>query len=510
MPPIIPIPEFTPDQPDLVSSGSETVFNVIPVTEQSYGPFPSHQPFSSALNARCQGGLAAGDAAGTVRVYAGTNTKLYRLPSPGTTPADVSKVGGYTTSSVLPWSFTIHGQRVIATNFNDPPQSYLEGTSALFGDLITSGVTSLKAKYAAIVRNWLFLANTTDATYGAQPQRTWWSAINDPTNFPTPGTQAAANNLSDFQDQPGPHGQIMGIAGNLGTADGATFFERAVWRIVYTGLPDIFTFIPAEGVRGLLASGGLNQLGSSVAYPTEDGFYDFDGSNSIPIGKGKIDKFFYNDLQPSYLDRISCCADPSRGLLIWAYPGVGASNGNPNRLLIYSKAFNKWTATEASAIQIEYILRGATFGQTLEGLDAFGTVDSLAYTMDSSIWAGNRSILAAFDTSHRYGYFDGSSLAAKIDTSDFEPTAGRQSKLNRARPLIDLSGATLSSASRDKIADAVNFSVPQIQEANGSCPVRARGRYHRLRMQTASGSSWTQFSGVDLEEFKAVGKVGGR
>lgn len=508
--PIIPVPEFAPDQPDLPSVASDTVFNVIPTTPTSYGPLPSHQPFSSALTARCQGGITASDNSGTVRVYTGDATKLYRLPSPGTTPADVSKVGGYTTSSVLPWSFTIHGQRVIATNFNDPPQGYLEGTSALFGDLITSGTTSLKAKYAAIIRNWLFLANTTDATYGNQPQRTWWSAINDPTNFPTPGTQAAANALSDFQDQSGPHGQIMGIAGNLGTADGATFFERAVWRIIYTGLPDIFSFVPAEGVRGLLASGGLNQLGANVAYPTEDGFYKFDGSNSIPIGKGKIDKFFYNDLQQSYIDRLCCCADPVRGLLIWAYPGVGASNGNPNRLLIYSDAFNKWTATEASEVEIEFLLRGATFGQTLEGLDAFGTVDSLAYSMDSPVWSGNRSILAAFDTAHKYGYFDGASLPAKIDTQDIEAITNQQSRINRARPLIDLSTATLATASRDQVSSAVSFSVPQLQETNGSCALRARGRYHRLRLQTASGASWNQFSGIDFEDVKPVGGVGGR
>lgn len=510
MPPIIPVAEFAPDQPDLTSSGSEAVFNVVPVTAQSYGPLPKHQAFSSALTSRCQGGLAVGDSSGTVRVYAGDAEKLYRLSAPGTTPADVSKVGGYTTSEVLPWSFTVYGQRIIATNFNDPPQGYLEGTSALFSDLITSGVTSLKAKYAAIIRNWLFLGNTTDSTYGAQPQRVWWSAINDPTNFPTPGTQAAANNLSDFQDQPGPHGQVMGIAGNLGTADGAAFYERAVWRIVYTGLPDIFTFIPAEGVRGLLASGGLNQFGSSVAYPTEDGFYDFDGSNSIPIGKGKIDRFFYNDLQPAYIDRISSCADPSRGLLIWAYPGVGASNGNPNRLLIYSKAFNKWTATEASAVEIEYILRGATFGQTLEGLDAFGTVDSLAYTMDSAVWAGNRSVLAAFDTNHQFGYFDGLNMAAKIDTADFEPSAGRQTALNRVRPLIDSTSATVSCASRDNIAAALNYTPAQVQEPNGSCSLRGRGRYHRLRTQTAEGEVWNQCNGVDVEEFTPVGRVGGR
>jgi hypothetical protein len=503
---IIPIPEFAPDQPDLPSTNSDTVYNVLPLTEASYGPLPSHQAFTTALNARCQGGLTASDNSGNVRVYAGDATKLYRIASPGTTAADVSKAAQYSTSSVGQWSFTIHGQTVIATNMTDAPQAYTEGTSALFADLITSGSTTLKAKYAAVIKNWLFLANTSDAVSGNQPQRTWWSAINDPTNFPTPGTAAAANNLSDYQDIPGPHGQIMGIAGNLGTADGAVFFERGVWRIIYSGLPDIFSFVPAEGARGLLTTGGLNQFGANVAYPTEDGFYLFDGSQSLPIGKGKIDKFFYSDLQTSYIDRVSSCSDPSRGLLIWAYPGVGASNGNPNRLLIYSQAFNRWTATEASTVQIEYILRGATFGKTLEQLDAYGTIENLPYVLDSPVWAGNRSILAAFDTTHKYGYFDGSNLAAKIDTSDIEAIPGNQSSVTRARPLIDLSAATIATASRDAISGAVTFGSTQAQETNGSCALRSRGRYHRFRMQTAAAASWNQFSGIDIEEVQNAGK----
>jgi hypothetical protein len=505
---IIPIPEFAPDQPDAPSTYSDTVYNVVPVTAASYGPLPSHSPFSSALTARCQGGLTASDNSGNVRVYAGDATKLYRIASPGTTASNVSKGGGYTTSGVLNWSMTIHGQTVIATNFNDAPQSYVEGTSAQFADLITSGMTSIRAKYATTIKNWLFLANTYDATSGNQPQRTWWSAINDPTNFPTPGTAAAANNLSDYNDSPGPHGAIQGIAGNLGTSDGAVFFERAVQRIIYSGLPDIFAFVPAEGARGLLVSGGLNQFGSNVAYPTEDGFYMFDGSNSLPIGKGKIDRFFYNDIQTGYLDRMSSCSDPSRGLLIWAYPGVGASSGIPNRLLIYSQAFDRWTATEASAVQIEYVLRGATFGTTLEGLDAFGTVDTLPYSMDSSAWQGGRSILAAFDTSHRYGYFDGTNLAAKIDTTDIEAIPGRQSKVNRIRPLIDSTAATIATASRDKISTTPSYSAALSQETNGTVATRMRGRYHRARLQTATGEVWTQFSGIDVDpdDIQDVGK----
>jgi hypothetical protein len=307
---------------------------------------------------------------------------------------------------------------------------------------------------------------------------------------------------------PGPHGKLQAIAGNLGTANAGIFFERAVYRAIYVGLPDIFDFLPAEGARGLLATGAMAQYGDTAYYPSEDGFYAFDGSNSAPIGKGRVDTFFYKDLQSSYLDRISSVADPARGLIFWAYPGAGSSNGNPNRLLIYSPVFNKWAVTAANSVQIEFLMRGATFGKTLEQLDTFGTLDALPFPLDSQVWAGGRSVLAAFDVNHKYGYFDGANLPATVDSTDFELAPGNQVTVHRARPLVDLSTATLAVAARDKISQSVVFGTAQAQEPNGSCSVPRpynRGRYHRGRIQTQLGDVWSHISGIDLEEFDLEG-----
>jgi hypothetical protein len=128
------------------------------------------------------------------------------------------------------------------------------------------------------------VGNTTDGTFGPQPQRVWWPAIDDPTNWPTPGTSAAAAVQSDYQDLVGDAGWVQGIVGNLGTADGAVFQERAVIRMQYVGPPAIFAFSTAEGVRGTPAPGSLVQVGNLVYYLGEDGFYVFDGSQSMPIG----------------------------------------------------------------------------------------------------------------------------------------------------------------------------------------------------------------------------------
>lgn len=508
--PLVPAAEFAPDMPDMPSITTDTAYNVVPLTPVSYGPMPSLQAFSTALGARCQGGIAVTDFSGNVRVHAGDATKLYRLTSASTTPADVSKVGGYTTGSTGGWSFAVFGQRIIATNFNDAVQSYVEGTSALYADMIASGLTSLKAKYVATVKDWVVLGNTTDGTYGAQPQRVHWSAINDPTNFPTPGTTGAFTALSDFQDIPGKHGALQGIVGNLGTAHAGIFFERAVYRMIYAGLPDIFDFVPAEGARGLLVPGGVTQLGSIAYYIGEDGFYAFDGSNSMPIGKGKVDKFFKGDFQSNYLDRVCAASDPTTGLVFFAYPGSGAMAGQCNRLLIYAPWLQRWAATEASAITIDYLMRGATFGYTLEGLDAFGTLETLPFSLDSAVWVGGRSVLSAFDSNHKFGYFDGSNLAAKVDTSDFEPFEGMQSTITRVRPLVDSSAATIAAFARDNISAAISFGTGIAQEANGSVCTRSRGRYHRFRLQTAAGTSFTHISGGQVEEAQVVGGMGGR
>lgn len=502
---IIPIAEFAPDQPDIPASTSDTIYNVLPLAANSYGPLPSLQPYSAAITARCQGALSVTDNNGNVRIFSGDATHLYRQTSASITPADVSKAANYTTPSTGGWSFTTFGNRIIATNYNDAPQSYVEGTSALFSDLITTGTTSLKAKYVATVRDHIVFGNTTDGTYGTQPQRVWWTAINDPTNVPTPGTQAAANAMSDYQDNLGTHGALTGIASNIGAIDAALFYERAIYRMIYSGMPNIYDMQRVTSARGLICPGGLAVLDSVAYHIAEDGFYAFDGAEPKPIGKFKVDRFFGGDFQSSYPDRVSSAVDPTLGVIAWMYPGAGAVNGVPNRILFYNPYLDRWAATDTGSVNAEWLVKGMTFNSSLEGLDAFGTMETLAYPMDSAAWNGGRSLLGAFDSAHKFGYFNGSSLAATVVTSDFEPLSGRQSMVNRVRPLCDVSSATIAAAARNHITEAVTYGATCSMVTNGSVPVRARGRYHRYKIGIPAGIAWSNISGLDLEEIQAAG-----
>jgi hypothetical protein len=497
----IPIGEFTPDQPDFMNPGSSLVQNLLPRTAQSYGPFPGITAVATAITARCQGAYSMIDTSGNARLFAGDASKLYRMDPSLAAPGDVSKVGGYTTGTTERWAMALFGSRVMATNYTDPPQSYIEGSSSVFADMITSGQTDLKARYIAVVRDWVVFGNTTDGTFGPQPQRVWWCGIDDPTNFPTPGTTAAAAVQSDYQDLVGDFGWVQGVVGNLGTSDGAIIQERGVWRMQYVGPSSIFAFSIAEGARGTPAPGSIVQLSDIAYYLGEDGFYAFDGTNSDPIGFGKIDKTFFSDMDQSYFYRVTSTIDPINKLVLWAYPGAGHSGGNPNRILAYHWVLKRWTITAANDIQIEVLFRSLSFGYTLEQLDTpYPNLDTMPVSLDSRVLTGGRSILAAFDTSHRYSQFTGSNLAVTAQTSEAQPNPKGRMQIDNARPLVDGGTPSVSIGTRNRLSDALTYTTPVAMDANGSCPQRAEGRYLRGQITLPVGSSFTHLQGIEVPD----------
>jgi len=496
-----PVADFTPDQQNVPPVGSAAIYNVVPRSKLSYGPLASFQPFSSALAARCQGGLSVTALSGVVRVFAGDAAKLYRLTAASTTPIDVTRdAGSYTTSPEDKWSMAIFGNRVIATNYTDEIQSYVEGTSTKFANMITSGLTTLKAKVVAVVKDWVVLGNTNETTSGVQTQRVHWLAENDPTNAPIPGTQDAVNALSDFQDIPGSHGVLQNIVSNLGAAHAGIFFERSIQRMVYSGLPAIFEFQPVESGRGIIAQDAVCARGGIAYGISEEGFFAFDGASAVPIGKGRIDEFFFKDLIATYKNRIVSVPDPISGLIFFAYPGIGSFAGQLNRLLIYSPEYDKFTVTEPGAVILEHLLRAATFGKTLEDLDDFGTMESLAFSLDSPVWKGAQAVLGGFDSAHKFGYLNGSNLAATIDTADLEIIKGRVSTVSRIRPLIDVSSATVSGCGRRTLSEPASYGSDIAQESDGSVCIRTTGRYHKFRSKIPSEAVWKDFSGVCVED----------
>lgn len=353
-----------------------------------------------------------------------------------------------------------------------------------------------KAKYMAIIKNFLMVANTSDATGGVQVQRAWWSGLNDPTNWPTPGTALAAAFQSSYNDLFGDYGPITGIVGALGTADGAIFFERAIFRVVFAGPPVTFDFFPCETVRGTSAPNSIVKRGLLVDYLGEDGFYTFDGTSSKPIGANKVDKTFYADLDQNYLHRVYGAADPVNRMSYWAYPGLGNVGGTPNRILAYNWVLDRFSVLDYPQ-GIEMIFRSLTFGFTLDTMPG-GTLDQIEFPLDSRAWTGGSMILSAFDTNHKLGYFNGSNLAPTIETSEQAPFDSYLAYVSDTRPLVDGGTPTVFLAVRNRLIDDPVYNVGNSIGFLGTCPQIANGRYVRGQTKLLYGDSWKHFQGVQL------------
>lgn len=486
--PIIPFGEWLPDKAVLNSPGASEAKGVYPRTETTYGPISSLAAVSGSLTARCQGAFSGRKASdGVIYTFAGDATKLYKLD--GTAWDNVSQ-GAYSAGTEEWWNFAQYGDRVMAANINTNTQVYNLATLPATCSDLAAGCP--RGRYITTVREFTVLGNTWDAVDGYKPGRVWWSGFDNPTNWPTPGSATAVADQSDFNDMP-TGGWVQGIVGAVGGADAIVLMEQAVYRMQYEGPPTIFRFDEIDRSRGCSAPGSIVNTGQLVAFLAEDGWYVCDGQSVQPIGSGKIDKWFFSQVDQTYLSRITGTADPINKLIIWSFP-TGATGATPDKVLIWNWALNRWSYGDLAC---EMLLRARTTGYTLEQLDSVSaSIDALPLSLDSRIWTGGRVALAGFDTSHQLAFMTGANQAATLTTAEFDGQ-GKRMFINGIRPIVD-GGTVLASVGYRETPDgAVSYTVATAPGANVVCPQRVSTRYARARVEIAAGGTWTHATGIE-------------
>lgn len=488
---VIPIGEWTPDLPDL-SSKALTAQNVIPWVD-AYKSFPSLVVRSTALTARFQGGTFNRDSGANVYNYAGDATKLYQQGPSSVNYTDSSRTAGgaYATATDDWWEYVQWGQTVIATNYADAPQVITLG-GANFAAL---GGTPPKARHVGIIKDFVVFGNVNYGA-GATPNRLYWSAINNSTDY----TIAAATQC-DIQDLQGDGGWIQKI---IGGEYGLIFQERAIWKMTYVGSPLVFQFDMIERNRGAYAPQSVIGWGGMVFFLADDGFYVIGGSlqeraqasgAAIPIGAGKVDRTFLDELQVAYNYRINAAIDPTNKLVMWAYPGSGSVNGTCNKILIYNWAIKRWS--QITDLSLEGFVRFAATGYSLDGLDAVSSsIDTLSPSLDSRAWTGGAQVLSAFDTAHKLNTISGPAMAATVDTGEVQLSNGTRSSVMYSRPLSDGNAAAVALRTRNRLADNSSVSAASSQDATGQCVHRSNARYHAARITTTGDFDFIQ--GVEL------------
>ena len=478
--------EFLPDQSDYQNPGTTVAENVIPAAI-GYKSMQDISPISGAADGVLVGMFAAADDDGNTALYAADRTKIYQFDTADGSLDNISKTGNYSTGSEDKVRFVQYGETVIATNFADPIQSIAAYSGTQFADL---SADAPKAKYIAVVRDFVMTGFTNDATDGNKPYRARWSALGDHTSWAVdPDTQADFQDIADMGD----------ITGLVGGEYATILLEKGIVRATYIGSPLIFQFDKVETVRGCKVPGSVCNVGHNVFYLADDGFYMFDGQKSVPIGAEKVNKFFLEDWDGAYAKNMSASADPLRQIIVWSYASTSATGGSPDKFIIYNYAMDKWSTATVAADHVAAIY---TAGYTLEQLDAiFGSIDVLPASLDGAIYRGGEFVFAA-SKDNKIQTFTGDTLAATLETSEFELQTGRHSLLRSVVPYVTLkpnqSGTvTAQVASRTRQVDDITFGTASSLNTDNICPVRSNGRYHRVRLNLSGG--WDKAQGIDID-----------
>lgn len=459
--------QWLPDQPGIAGALTDAS-NIYPVSN-GYAPFPSVATLSDAASENLNS-VFTGKFTGTNLLFAGGATKLFKFDASDLDLDDVSKGGGYGTTDK--WRFAQFGKVVLAVNNQNKVQAWTIGTSTAFAD-VSAGAPV--ARFITVVRDFVVCGGISTANY---PNRVQWSDINDETDWVSgPASQA------DYQDLP-DGGNVQGITGG---EFGIVLCERSITRMSYVGSPLFFQFDVISKGLGCLEPNSVVQYNGMTFFLSDDGFYVCDGQAIKSIGAERVDRFFFNDYNPSQIGSMSCGIDPIRKLVVWSY----VNNAGGKSLLIYNWQLDKWSRADTTA---DVVASASSSSITLEGLDNYGTVDSIQISWDDRIWVGGQLLLAGAKDG-KLVTFNGASMPASIATGDLQPST--RSVLTLARPVVDAGSASVSVASRSLLTDTVTYTTPVSADSEGRCSLRSAGKYHRIKV--VPSGNWTTAAAVDVD-----------
>lgn len=347
------------------------------------------------------------------------------------------------------------------------------------------------APYAScmgVVKDFLVLGRLSD-----RPTAVRWSAIDDPTLWPEPGSDSAQYRMSDRQIFP-VGGAVQAIVGGVGGVDGLVFQEEALTRMTFVGPPYIFQFDPVDRAMGTIAPLSPVVAGPMCYYLSSSGWKGTNGSSVVDVGRDKVDRWFFEHCATERIEEVRGTYDRKRGLCIWAFPGRGCPDYQFNSLLIFSPSESKWTHASVSG---ELLYSDYASGVSLDSLDQYSlSVDALPFkSLDVSILKNGDNVLSLFGTAHQPGSFSGPALEAVVDTAEI---GGQHMMLHGIRPIVDRGDAECCAMFRDREAEMKRATAYSRQSRDGVCYQHRSAAYFSARVKIPAGDSWINGFGCEL------------
>jgi hypothetical protein len=151
-----------------------------------------------------------------------------------------------------------------------------------------------------------------------------------------------------------------------------------------------------------------------------------------------------------------------------------------------------------------WLIAMASPGYTLEELDAFGTLDTLPYSLDDRYWKGGEPQLAGFNGAYKFGFMSGTPLAATLETGT--RMEGGAVRITGAVPLTDAPAPTVQLGVKRALRDTLAWGAAVNVDADGFAPVDEAGQWYSLRFSVPAGQEWSFMRGFEAIEMHRQGR----
>jgi hypothetical protein len=451
---VFPLPDFLPDQTP--NSGTlEGLENAFPIV-RGFAPVRAFQSISEAVSGDFKGGAAVIADDGTSYLLVGTTTALLRYSAGSWTVLDDE----LTVSNQ--WRFAGFGNFVVAVN----------GSVTYEVDLAAGTAAPLAGapagKSVAVVDPYVVIGQDASDLISV-----FTSDVNDHTRW-IPDEGATQQPML-------AGGEVMGLAGG---EYGVILQRRRLVRMNKTGDPLFpFEYDPITENVGCASKGSVAQWGRSVFFLSDQGFMALeDGQQLVPIGTEKVDRTFQELVPPDDYERIFSAVDPVRKLVMWGVPG------NPGFLFFYNYELQKWGL---ASLPLQGVFAAFTSSQTLEEVSAeFPDLDLMELSLDDPMFSGGNPQLYVVQGG-QIGTLTGDTLQAVFDLGFMELAPGKRARLRHIRPITDAAAMSLSMRVSERQGDLGRAVSGGEYRDSGVIPLRASGRYHRLRWVIPAGTRWS-------------------
>lgn len=452
---------------------------------------PSAQdPGIDALASACSGAAAVRKLDNSVRLIAGTSTKLYELTATTWTDRTRASGGDYALGADNFWRFAQFGDTTLAAAKSDVLQF---SSSTTFANVVKSAVTAPKASIVETVGNFVFLFDTNETSFGDSPNRWWCAALGTYDDWtPSITTQSATGVLTSAP------GRIF--AGKRFGDQIVAYKERAMYVATYVGSPQIWNWQQVPGEAGCNSQEAVVNIGSADnpvhIFMGADDFWRFDGARPVPIG-APVRKTIYAELDITYANRIKTLHDRINSRIYFYYPSRSGA-GALDSCVVYHYRTNKWGRDDRNIEAALEYLSGSITWDTFP----YSTWDTIPATLswDSPFWTSGNLTAGIFNTSHKLNSLDGVATNSMFTTGDFGDDDNFY-LLQRVKPkwLVKPISATMTNYYKQSEGDTLTTGNVNIM-GKSRFDLLISSRWHRLQFNTVGDCTLNELNATYLQD----------